>query len=206
MGIIVDSPSSLFVAAAFIAFFMLETAKAEECQSTAGLKASIVEENAEECAVEAVGTMLAFKVVGGKKDKTPSTEFYLGERVVLCVRPPINGYISVWDAPPNGDRERLFPNSISHPEGEKGQFLKKANSICIGEVGSGYAVEISDHEGTGLGQFYLLITDSIEAQLDANSFNVPSFGFSASIRGETEIPVEDLEGYSDTWLIYRVRD
>ena len=194
----------LAVGALTLAVGMLPTpAWPEECQGNPGLGASIVKENENECAVEAPKTLVAYRVLSNEKDSAPSTSFFLNDRVVLCVHLPFAGYVAVWDTPPNGDREKLFPNPISHPDGRKGVFVAKNSETCIGEVGSGYEIEITEQEGSGRGQFYLLVTDTEEQQLGEDEFKVPGYGFAASIQSER--PVEDLRGYADTWFSYQVK-
>ncbi len=182
-----------------------EEVTAADCPDHGSLKASITTEKDRECAVQSSGTFRAYRVVGNRVAAAPTTAFSLNDRVILCVRLPYDGYIAVWDAPPAGERERLYPNRISHPRGENGVFVAAAQEHCIGEVDSGYEIEITPGEGVGRGQFYLLVTEKLELQLGKDDFVVPGYGLSASIRAEGRPAVEQLKGYADTWLVYDVR-
>ena len=175
-----------------------------ECEGSPGLRASIKSEDDRECSIEHVSVFQAFRVVDGVRQESPTSKFKVGDRVVLCITMPFDAYVSVWDAPPQGNRERLFPNTHSHSPGVNGHFASSGSETCIGSVGSGYEVEISVEEGLGRGQFYLLATRTLQQQLGADEFTVPEYGLSASIVTEKGVPVGSLTGFSDTWLIYQV--
>ncbi|WP_191971071.1 DUF4384 domain-containing protein [Methylobacterium soli] len=156
------------------------------------------------CELRAPGSILAYEVVGGRKAITPSSSFRLGARVVICVSPRSNMYISVWDTPPKGNIERLYPNSRSHPKGEKAVLLQGGTKTCIGEIGSGYQISISEFEGLGRGQFYFLATSNYEDHPRPTDFAAADWQTSmkASIENEEASPV--FPRAADAWLVYTV--
>ncbi|WGF90223.1 DUF4384 domain-containing protein [Marinivivus vitaminiproducens] len=175
------------------------------CHQDAGsLSASIVaEERSIECEVEDLATLQAFKIT----DNTFSnaiTRFSLGERIVLCFTLPRRMYVSVWDAPPVGVVERLYPNELSLHRVEKAAIVEEKTRSCIGQAGSGFNIEVSHREGSGRGQFYLIATTRIENHPDKDSFEVSDW---QSVRASIvpEMQLEDLPDIADTYLVYEVR-
>lgn len=178
----------------------------QECQGIAGMDASIVkEENARECQVEGRGAFQAFLVVNNGEELQRSDVFQINDRVILCIDIPFEAYVSVWDAPPQGSLERLFPNSISHPRHETAALVSAGHKSCIGDFGSGYRIEISANEGRGAGKFYLIVTQTLAEQVALEDFEIRGFGLSASIEKEESVPLEDLRGYADASITYDVK-
>jgi len=120
-------------------------------------------------------------------------------------------YISVWDTPPKGNIERLFPNSISHPNGERAVLIQSEEKLCIGSIGSGYKVTISEYEGMGHGQFYVLGTKNYEQHPGEKDFALADWQTSmkASIEKEGTGEKDNLEPIfsraADARLIYVVK-
>lgn len=169
------------------------------------------EQDARECSTEDPSTLQAFVVRENEISSVPSTSFQVNDRVAICVTLDEAGYVSIWDAPPNGERERLFPNGVSHPSGAKAALMS-VGKTCIGKPNSGYGIRIPPQDGIGKGQFYLLITETYAAHLEKDAFLVTGFMRASVFKEETTTPIEQPElvedrfGYSDTWLVYEVRE
>lgn len=193
--------------AVIINTFLFSTeAWSQDCPVTSpGMTASIISEETLECAVEDIKTFESFKVIKETSEIISAIDFQLDDRIILCIDPPFSGYITVWDAAPNGARELLYPNIISHPNGNTEVAIETGNKFCVGEVGSGYEINVSNNEGTGKGQFYLLVTKMEGMQLTSDDFIVPAYGMSVSIKSENTA-VEDMYGYYDTWIEYNVTE
>ena len=193
--------------ATFASIFLsgYSNAQSQKCSDDGSLRANITSEIHTECDRSSHDVLAAYVVRNGIVDKSPSTRFSVDDRVVLCVTNPVAAHISVWDAPPNGAPERLFPNAISHPSGANSIYLNNQERICIGEIGSGYKIDIPNSEGRGKGQFYLLATDTAEKQFAANEFRLRGFGLSASVSNEENMNVKNLVGYDEGYLVYDVR-
>lgn len=181
----------------------------ENCQSTESLLASVVpeRENELECLIEREETLQIFEITNGRMAEAPSTSFDLNDRVAVCVSVPARLYVSLWDVAPNGSVERLFPNSISHSDSTKAALIDQGEPECIGRPGSGYQIEISNHEGRGVGKFYILATESLEAHPDSDGFLISDWASlrASVVREDGVVALEDQPGKMDGGVSYRVR-
>lgn len=148
----------------------------------------------------------AYPVINGQLSDRPATSFRPGARLALCLQVETDSFVSIWDAAPNGQRSRLYPNSITHPDGENGAFVRARTERCIGAPGSGYQITIDGDHGLGSGHFFLLATQQLSLQLPADAFDIPDYGFSAGITAEPNESGGELEALTQNWLQYRVRE
>lgn len=192
----------------------LETRR-DACDRQRALGVSIAAESEIECEVESPSTMQAFLIQPDRSlAAAPSTDFPVGARIALCLSFRRDLHFAIWDAPPNGKLERIYPNVRSHGDAVTSAFLQAGTRQCLGEPGSGYQIVIDDAEGTGAGQLYLVAAVAAKDLPDPaalSAFGWGSMGVSvAPEAGGNRLrpvrkPAEDLRGVADAVLLYTVR-
>lgn len=149
------------------------TSVAQDCPKINSLDMSIEDRASQtSCKLKQPGTLQFFKINNNQVSQLPAETFSVGDEVALCLFLPETMFVSIWDQPPSGKRERMFPNLLSHPNGEKAVRIKKNSRFCIGLPTDEYAIKVDALDGQGFGKFYLLGTNSYSQMPEKTSFEV----------------------------------
>ncbi len=98
--------------------------------------------------------------------------FRVNELLVLCFTPAHSGFVSVFDAPIEGDFQQLYPNALTHPGGETYAPVEAGTQYCFGGRDS-FPLYHPPEEGIGLGKISIALTSKEEFQLDDSDYAIP---------------------------------
>lgn len=98
--------------------------------------------------------------------------FRPNELLVLCFTPQQSGFVSVFDAPKQGDFEQLYPNRLTHPGGETYAPVEAGQQYCFGGRDT-FPLYHPPEEGIGIGKISITLTAKEEYQLDENEYAIP---------------------------------
>lgn len=98
--------------------------------------------------------------------------FRPNELLVLCFKTARDGYVSVYDAPIEGDFEQLYPNMLTHPGGETYTQIEGGQLYCFGTRET-FPMYHPPNEGIGTGKISINLTAAPEAQLDPEDYAIP---------------------------------
>jgi hypothetical protein len=105
-------------------------------------------------------------------ETTSKARFRVNELLVLCFTTSAGGYISVFDAPKQGDFEQLYPNVLTHPDGETHALVEAGKQYCFGGRDT-FPLYHPPEEGIGIGKISINLTKSPEEQLDPSDYAIP---------------------------------
>ena len=98
--------------------------------------------------------------------------FKPNDMVVLCIRLDKPAYVSVWDAPEKGDRERIFPNAVTNPpSGARAAWLEGGHEHCFGKPGS-FPLYMPPEDGRS-GKITVLASQNLDAHLSDDDVRIP---------------------------------
>lgn len=103
---------------------------------------------------------------------TSKSTFRPNELLVLCFTPNQSGFVSVFDAPVEGDFEQLYPNALTHPEGQTYAPVEAGKQYCFGGRDT-FPLYHPPEEGIGTGKISITLTSKEEYQLDENDYAIP---------------------------------
>ncbi|RKF13826.1 hypothetical protein D6850_11535 [Roseovarius spongiae] len=103
---------------------------------------------------------------------TSKPSFRVNELLVLCFTPNQSGFVSVFDAPIKGDFQQLYPNVLTHPDGETYAPVKAGQQYCFGGRDS-FPLYHPPEEGIGVGKVSITLTSKEEYQLDEDDYAIP---------------------------------
>ena len=98
--------------------------------------------------------------------------FRVNELLVLCFTPAQSGFVLVFDAPIEGDFQQLYPNVLTHPEGETYAEVTAGQQYCFGGRDS-FPLYHPEDEGIGIGKVSITLTSSEEFQLSDADYAIP---------------------------------
>lgn len=98
--------------------------------------------------------------------------FRPNELLVLCFTPNQSGFVSVFDAPKEGDFEQLYPNVLTHPDGATYAPVEAGQQYCFGGRDS-FPLYHPPEEGIGIGKISITLTAREEFQLDDSDYAIP---------------------------------
>lgn len=118
------------------------------------------------------------------------SRFQINEKIVICVRASRDVVISIWDTPPSGDYERIFPNRLTHANhvGVASGPLSAGVEQCYGTPKT-FPMFIPSQDGRGGGKIAVIATLSAEDQFSEDDFAVPG---SKVLRSTAEAHVADF--------------
>jgi hypothetical protein len=102
------------------------------------------------------------------------TAFKTNELFVVCIKLGKDAFVTLWDQPPKGDHERLWPNRFSHPADPtvRADKLPGGREHCFG--GAGTAPMFFDaKDGVGEGKLSVHVTDTLEQQAATEDYAIP---------------------------------
>lgn len=103
---------------------------------------------------------------------TSRPAFRPNELLVLCFTPNQAGFVSVFDAPVEGDFEQLYPNALTHPDGATYAPVEAGQQYCFGGRDS-FPLYHPPEEGIGTGRISITLTAREEFQLDQSDYAIP---------------------------------
>ncbi|QIE45643.1 DUF4384 domain-containing protein [Pseudohalocynthiibacter aestuariivivens] len=98
--------------------------------------------------------------------------FRVNELLVLCFTPNQSGFVSVYDAPIEGDFQQLYPNILTHPDGETYTEVEAGTQYCFGGRDS-FPLYHPPEEGIGIGKISITLTSREDYQLDDDDYAIP---------------------------------
>ncbi|WP_136657358.1 DUF4384 domain-containing protein [Nitratireductor sp. XY-223] len=98
--------------------------------------------------------------------------FRVNELLVLCFTAAENGYVAVFDAPIKGDFEQLYPNELTHKNGETYAEVVAGKEYCFGGRDT-FPLYHPPDEGIGLGKVSIALTKSPDLQLPEDDYDIP---------------------------------
>jgi hypothetical protein len=104
--------------------------------------------------------------------QTTRTTFQTNEPMVLCVETTRGGFVSIYDAPIEGDFEQLYPNMLTHPAGDTYTEIEAGTLYCFGTRDT-FPMYHPPNEGVGVGKISISLTASPEAQLNPDDYAIP---------------------------------
>lgn len=105
--------------------------------------------------------------------KQTKTNFKYNEKLVICVKADMNGYVSLWDAPPDGDFERLMPSVFSKDAvKDLAVEIQTGKEICVGTPDT-YPLYIPEDEGRGAGKVSAIVTQKLDDQPQEDDYLIP---------------------------------
>lgn len=134
------------------------------------------------------------------------TSFRLQERFVICLTLQAELFVTIWDAPPLGELERLFPNARSHPDLAVRAVQLPAGRHCYGTTNSNFVFPLVQDEGPGSGKITVQATPTIEKQPDNADYAIPGRRLSAAAQARvlTIEAVKTCDGLQRTVTSYQV--
>ena len=141
----------------------------------------------------------------GARESKP--RFRVNELLVLCFTPSQSGYVSVYDAPIEGDFQQLYPNALTHPDGATSAEVSAGEEYCFGTRES-FPLYHPPDEGIGMGKISVTLTSREDYQLDEDDFAIPgqvvpkntmNLHLSSHKAGGAECSARDV-----TYLDYRI--
>lgn len=124
---------------------------------------------AEAGCIDAFMTGLA-EFEAGQQTSKPS--FRVNELLVLCFVPQQSGFVAIFDAPIKGDFQQLYPNALSHPEGQTSAEVSAGERYCFGTRET-FPLYHPPEEGVGLGKISIALTSREEDQLAEEDYAIP---------------------------------
>lgn len=124
---------------------------------------------AEARCIDAFMTGLAEYEAGERRSK-PS--FRVNELLVLCFVPQQSGFVAIFDAPIKGDFQQLYPNALTHPEGQTYVEVSAGESYCFGTRET-FPLYHPEEEGIGDGKISIALTSREEDQLAEDDYAIP---------------------------------
>ncbi len=106
----------------------------------------------------------------GQRTSKPS--FRINELLVLCFTPKQSGFVSVFDAPIEGDFQQLYPNKLTHPGGETYAEVAAGEEYCFGTRDT-FPLYHPEDEGVGIGKISIALTSREDYQLDGSDYAIP---------------------------------
>ncbi|WP_157772688.1 hypothetical protein [Pseudoponticoccus marisrubri] len=105
-------------------------------------------------------------------DRSGKKTFRVEEFLVICVTPKQSGYMAIYDSPAQGDFEQLYPNVMTHDQGETFSRVSGGETYCFGTSDS-FPMYHPSSEGLGRGKVSVVLTASQDQQLPAEDFEIP---------------------------------
>ncbi len=103
----------------------------------------------------------------------PRTNYKTNEKFVVCVTLEKDAYVSLWDVPPKGAVERLYPNAVTHPgRNVAAEMLKAGKQHCFGTP-ENFPLYFPQDEGKGRGKVSVIVTQSLDDQVGPDDFAMP---------------------------------
>jgi hypothetical protein len=103
----------------------------------------------------------------------PRTNYKANEKFVVCVTLEKDAYVSLWDVPPHGAVERLYPNAVTHPgKNVAAEMLKAGKQHCFGTP-ENFPLYFPQDEGKGRGKVSVIVTQTVEDQVGPDDFAMP---------------------------------
>ncbi len=93
----------------------------------------------------------------------------MNEMFVVCVKLDKESYLTLWDAPPLGDPERLFPNRFTDSDPKTIARKVPAGTHCYGTPDS-FPLFHDPKEGIGPGKVSAFATDHLDNQPQLSDF------------------------------------
>lgn len=106
----------------------------------------------------------------GATNSKPS--FRVNELLVLCFTPQQSGHVAVFDAPIEGDFQQLYPNALTHPDGEISAEVVAGTQYCFGGRDT-FPLYHPPEEGIGIGKISIALTSQPEFQLGEDDYAIP---------------------------------
>lgn len=103
---------------------------------------------------------------------TSKPSFRVNELLVLCFTPNQSGFVSIYDAPIEGDFQQLYPNVLTHPDGETYAEVTAGEQYCFGGRDT-FPLYHPPEEGIGVGKISITLTSREEYQLDEDDYAIP---------------------------------
>lgn len=109
----------------------------------------------------------------GHADRAKRQSFRKNDRFVLCVSLSRSAFVSIWDAPPNGNPSRLYPNAVSHQNAAqvRGERLA-AGKHCFGTSAT-FPLFFPSEQGLGMGRLSAVVTETVDGQPGAADWAIP---------------------------------
>jgi len=98
--------------------------------------------------------------------------FRVNELLVLCFTPSQGGFVAVFDAPIEGDFQQLYPNVLTHPNGETYAEVEAGKQYCFGGQDT-FPLYHPQDEGIGIGKISIALTNKEKDQLDNSDYAIP---------------------------------
>ena len=101
-------------------------------------------------------------------------QFHTGDPFTLCVWLPIDAYITLWDAGPNGGNvHRIYPNILSHQNNASllGEKVTASTDHCFGY--KDFPLYFPKSRGGGQGKLTMFATPTLEDQPTLKDMKVP---------------------------------
>lgn len=110
-------------------------------------------------AAELCDMRLYLSSFGEQLGEPPNGVFPINAQFIVCFRARSDGYVSLWDRPPNENPvERLVPNANYTGTGQFGANVKGGETTCFGDGSAGYFLVMEKQDGAGLGLMWLVFT------------------------------------------------
>lgn len=111
------------------------------------------------------------------------TQFRINDQFVLCIRLEADAYVSIWDAPPQGDVSRLFPNIATNSDNATVRAVKIAASKqqCFGVPGT-FPLFFPSEQGVGTGKLSVVVTTSLDSQPPLKAYKIPGETIAAAAK------------------------
>lgn len=134
------------------------------------------------------------------------TSFRLQEQFVICLTLEANLFVTIWDAPPVGELERLFPNKISHPDPAVRAAELPVGRHCFGGPSGSFVFPLVQDEGPGSGKITVQATPTIEKQPELSDYLIPGRRLTAGAKGRVFSieSVKTCDGLQRTVTSYQV--
>lgn len=106
-------------------------------------------------------------------ERQTKTSFAFNEKLVICVKSEMDGFVSLWDAPPKGVFERLMPTEYSKDVVDGiAVEIQKGKEICVGGSDT-YPLYIPEDEGRGGGKVSAIVSQKIDGQPQEEDYLIP---------------------------------
>lgn len=103
---------------------------------------------------------------------TSKPSFQVNELLVLCFTPQQSGHVAVFDAPIEGDFQQLYPNALTHPDGDISAPVEAGQQYCFGGRDT-FPLYHPPEEGVGLGKISIALTSQPDFQLEVDDYAIP---------------------------------
>jgi hypothetical protein len=117
---------------------------------------------------------LWLKALQSDQGRGARQNFRQNQQFVVCFRLEADAYVSLWDAPPHGAAQRIYPNVITHKNNASvaGEKLSAGSEHCFGTPGT-FPLFFPEEQGTGEGKITIVATSSLEDQPPLNAYAIP---------------------------------